>query len=270
MLPSHGPAALRAGGRIFKDFQKDLLRRRLFLAARLGLLGAALVSVAALSAYITFRRSVSGRNVQVPDLTEMTVEEASALLEKSGLVLEEAAQRNDERIAAGRILLQDPPPGAGIKVERKIKVVVSLGDQMNLIPELRGAAARKAQITLQQQGMKLGDQVYVHSRRVGENMVIAQDPLPESAGQRQARVAVLISRGSPPRTYVMPDLTGRTEAEAIAFLARAGLRPGPVRHDPRRPARRGTIVNHDPAAGYPVHTGDIVALTVAGGEGVDG
>jgi serine/threonine-protein kinase len=256
-----------AGGRIFKDFQKDLLQRRMLLAARFGLLGAALVAVAALSAYFTFRRSVSGRNVQVPDLTELTVEEAAALLEKSGLVLEEAAQRNDERVAAGRILLQDPIPGAGIKVERKVKVVVSLGDQVNLIPELRGAAARKAQITLQQQGMRLGDQVYLHNRKVGENMVIAQDPLPESEGQRQSRVAVLVSRGSPPRAYVMPALQGRTEAEAMAFLARAGLRAGPVRRDPRSAARPGTVVSHDPPSGYPARAGDIVTLLVAGAEG---
>lgn len=243
------------------------MRRRVFLAVGIGLFCAALVSVAGLSAYFTFRHSISGRNVQVPDLTELSLEEAAALLEKSGLVMEEVAQRNDERVPAGRILLQDPSPGAGIKVERKVKVVVSLGDQVNLIPELRGAAARKAQITLQQQGMRLGDQVYLYTRKVGENMVIAQDPLPESEGQRQSKVAVLVSRGSPPRTYVMPDLTGRTEAEAMAFLARSALRAGPVRRDPRSGARPGTVVNHDPSSGYPVHTGDIVTLLVAGGEG---
>ncbi len=244
----------------------DQLRRRAIRTAQIGAVAIVLAGVAALSAYFTVRRSISGRAIQVPDLSQMTVEEASALLKKSGLVLEEAAQRNDERIEAGRILAQDPPPGADIKLQRKVKVVVSLGDKVTSVPELRGGAARRAQITLQQQGMRLGSQVYVYSRREEENLVIAQDPLPESAGLRQGMIALLVSRGTPPRTYVMPDLTGRTQAEVTTFLSRAGLKPGPVRRDPGRAGRPGTIVGQNPPAGYPVRSSDLVTLTLAGSE----
>ena len=59
------------------------MQRRVFLAVGIGLLGAALVSVAGLSAYFTFRHSISGRNVQVPDLTELTLEEAAAFVTKA-------------------------------------------------------------------------------------------------------------------------------------------------------------------------------------------
>jgi eukaryotic-like serine/threonine-protein kinase len=227
-----------------------------------------LVVVGALSAYMTVRRSVSGRDVEVPDLSGLTAEDASALLKRNGLILEEAAQRNDEKVDVGRILAQDPAPGTAIKPERKVKVVVSLGNKVNSIPELRGGAARRAQITLQQQGMKLGDQVYVYSRRVEENMVIAQDPLPESAGLRDAKVALLVSRGTRPRAYVMPDLKGRGENEVLAFLSRAGVRVAPVRHEPAD-AAAGTVVAQDPEPGFPVRTGDLVTLTVSG-KGRDG
>jgi serine/threonine-protein kinase len=245
---------------------RDQWRAQLMLAAKIGALGAGLVMVAMITAYVTVRRSVSGRDVTVPDLTQMTVEEAEALLGRQGLTIEEAAQRNDDRVEAGRILEQEPAPGSDIKQQRKIKVIVSLGDKVSSIPELRGGAARKAQITLQQQGLRMGDQVYVHSRRVSENMVIAQDPLPENAGLREGKVALLISRGEPPRTYVMPDLAGRSEAEVRSFLIRAGLKAGPVRRDPDRGAPRGTVVEQSPPAGFPVRRGDLVTLTVAGAE----
>jgi serine/threonine-protein kinase len=202
--------------------------------------------------------------VEVPDLSGLTAEDASTLLKKNGLILEEAAQRNDEAVDAGHILAQDPPPGTAIKPQRKVKVVVSLGNKVNSIPELRGGAARKAQITLQQQGMKLGDQVYVYSRRVEENMVIAQDPLPESAGLADAKVALLVSRGTRPRAYVMPDLMGRGETEVLAFLARAGVRVAPVRRDPGSAAAPGTVAAQDPEPGFPVRSGDLVTLTIAG------
>ncbi|HEU4402697.1 MAG TPA: PASTA domain-containing protein [Candidatus Polarisedimenticolia bacterium] len=249
---------------------KERLRRHALLAAKILAFCGTLAIVAALSAYFTVRRSISGRDIQVPDLSQLTVDEAAALLKKSGLVLEEAAQRNDERVEAGRILAQDPPPGADIKQQRKVKVVVSLGDKVSSIPELRGGAARRAQITLQQQGMRLGNQIYVYARSEAENMVIGQDPLPEGAGLREAKIALLVSRGLPPRTYVMPDLTGRPQAQVVAFLARAGLKPGAVHHDSTRPAPRGTVVGQSPPSGFPVRSGDLVTLTVAGGGEDDG
>jgi serine/threonine-protein kinase len=255
------------GDSIFKDFRKESLRKPLYVLLGLAGFAGVLVVVAALSAYMTVRRSVAGRTLEVPDLTGMTMEEAEAVLRKNGLVLEEAARRNDERVEAGRLLAQDPPAGSDIKLQRKVKVVVSLGDKVNSIPELRGGAARKAQITLQQLGMRLGDQVYVHTRRVAENLVIAQDPLPESAGLREGKVALLVSRGAPDRVFVMPDLTGRTEKEATAFLTRFGLRVGPVRGSSGAAAPPGTVVGQDPPPGYPVRGGDLIALTVAAGGG---
>jgi serine/threonine-protein kinase len=264
------PAGTGRGGRIFKDFQKDQLRRLLYVSLGVAGFAGLLVIIAALSAYVTVRRSVSGRTLEVPDLGGMTVDEATMLLRRSDLILEEAARRNDERVEAGRILAQDPPPGSDIKLQRKVKVVVSLGDKVSSIPELRGGAARRAQITLQQLGMRLGDQVYVHTRRVAENLVIAQDPLPESAGLREGKVALLVSRGAPERAYVMPDLTGRTEREATAFLARFGLRVGPIRGAGAGGAPPGTIVAQDPAPGYPVRKSDLIALTVAAGGGGGG
>lgn len=247
-----------------KIVETDQLRRLLFLAAKVGLVAAVLAVIAALSAYYTVRKSVSGRDVQVPDLTRMTVAEAAALLKGRGLLLEQAAERNDDEVEEGRILAQDPPPGSALKLERKVKVVVSLGNRVTATPELRGEAARKAQISLQQQGMRIGSSLYVYSRRVAENLVIAQDPIPGSAGGHSGTIALLISRGDRPRTYVMPSLIGRPEGVATAFLARAGLKSAPSRHEGGRPEARGTVVAQDPLAGYPVAAGDPVTLTVAG------
>lgn len=258
-------ACWRAEARIFKTIQANQLRRYALVIAWVAAVAGLLVAIVAFSAYYTVRHSVVGRDVQVPDLSGLTSEEASALLAKKGLVYEEAAGRNDEHVEIGRVLAQDPAPGASIKPERKVKVIVSLGDKVSSIPELRGGAARKAQITLQQQGMKLGDQIYVHSARAEENMVIGQDPLPEGAGLRDARVTLLVSSGVAPRTYVMPRLAGRGENEAVAFLSRAGLRVAPMKRQAGTDAPPGTIVAQDPDSGYPVRSGDLVTLTVAGG-----
>lgn len=266
------PRSKARGGCIFNNFwkprrivDKRVLRRYMLWAVKIGAYGVALAVVASLSAYFTVRRSISSRDVQVPDLTEMTTAEAAAMLKASRLTLEEAAQRNDARVDVGRVLAQDPLPGTDIKQQRKVKVVVSLGLKITAIPDLRGVVARKAQITLQQQGLRVGGQVYAYSRREDENVVMAQDPLPGSAGVGEGKVSLLISRGTPPRTFVMPALTGRPEGEAVSLLSRAGLKPGPVRRDPARPDARGMVVAQSPEAGYPVKSGDLILLSVGQG-----
>ncbi len=249
---------------------RDRVRRGLILATKLAAWGALLAVIAAFSAYYTVRHSISGRVVQVPDVTDRNLQEARSLLREQGLILEEAAQRNDDRVPEGHIIAQDPAPGTDIKLQRKVKVVVSLGDKITPIPDLRGGAARKAQITLQQEGMRLGGQVYVYTRREGENLVVGQDPYPGSSGIPERGISLLVSRGDRPLSYVMPDLVGRREEQVSRFLSRAGLRRGPLRTAPGHPAPPGTIVAQNPPAGYRIQHGDLVTLTVATGDAGDG
>ena len=242
----------------------QLLRRSARTGIKIALVGAVVVLAAAISAYVTVRRAVSGRDIVVPEVIGMTADEATAALRRQALVLEPVAERHDAHVEAGHILAQEPPPGSTIKAERKVKVVLSLGEEGAEIPELRGSAARGAQIALQQQGYRMSGQVYAYSPKVDENLVIAQDPPAGGAGVKEGRVSLLVSRGKPPLVYVMPDLTGRTEAEARRFLERAGLRPGPARHQADAPGAPGTVVAQRPEAGYPVRAGDLISLTLAG------
>jgi len=253
-----------------KSLWDHFLRRQIVLATKILLLAGALAVVAALSAYITVKTTLSGREVEIPDLTEMSVADATQLLAGRGLILEESGRRYDARVEEGRILAQDPLPHSSTKLQRKVKIVVSLGDKVTSIPDLRGGAARRAQITLQQQGMTVAGQVYAYSRREEENLVIGQDPLPGVVGPREGKVGLLISRGRRPRTYVMPDLIDQPEATAVEFLRRAGLRPGPVRHRASRYHRPGAVIAQRPEPGYRVRGGDLVVLTVARGGDGDG
>jgi len=246
-----------------KSLWDNYLRRQFMLATKILLLAGALAVVAALSAYITVKTTLSGREVEIPDLTEMSVADATQLLAGRGLILEESGRRYDARVEEGRILAQDPLPHSSTKLQRKVKIVVSLGDKVTSIPDLRGGAARRAQITLQQQGMKVAGQVYAYSQREEENLVMGQDPLPGAVGPREGKVGLLISRGRRPRTYVMPDLIDQPEATAVEFLRRAGLRPGPVRHRASRYHRQGVVIAQRPEPGYRVRSGDLVVLTVA-------
>jgi serine/threonine-protein kinase len=241
------------------------VRAALDAALRFGLLAAALAVLFAASALTSMRFALSGREVTVPDVTGLDPAAAERVLAAQRLALEIEGERYDLRVGAGKILAQDPPGGSLIKRDRKVKVMTSLGSKVIAIPDLRGAAARKAQITLRQQGLKLGNLSYIHSPEVRENVVISQEPLPEADRVRDDRVDLLVSRGAAEPAYVMPDLVGRPAVAVQEYLRRQGFRAANVIPQPGREAPPDTVVRQSPPAGHPVRKRDVITLVVSKG-----
>jgi serine/threonine-protein kinase len=216
-----------------------------------------------LSAYHTMRINVSGRQISVPDLVDLRVPEARDRLEAMKLRLEVRSERFDPRAGKDRILEQDPLPGDQIKPGRKIRVIVSLGIRTLLVPELRGSSSRKAQLTLQQEGLRVGDMAFIHSRAVEENQVIAQDPPPTTPRQRDGRVNLLVSSGRRDTQYVMPELVGRRLDDVRSFLSLTGMQIGQIREEFVEAAETATVLRQFPPSGYPVNLRQPVTLAVS-------
>lgn len=241
------------------------VRPGLDAALRFGVLALVLGLLFLASALTSMRLALTGREVTVPDVTGLDPRAAAQMLAAQSLTLEVEGERYDLRVEAGKVLAQDPPGGTQIKRDRKVKVTTSLGSKVITIPDLRGAAARKAQITLRQQGLKLGNLSYIHSPEVRESQVISQEPLPEAERVRDDRVHLLVSRGPSEPAYVMPDLVGMDAGRAQEFLRRQGFRAANLVAQPGQDAAAGIVVRQSPLAGYPVHKRDVVTLVVSKG-----
>ncbi|MEE9218070.1 MAG: PASTA domain-containing protein [Acidobacteriota bacterium] len=243
-------------------WSKPLVRAILTGVLRFGLLALVLGLLFVGSATISLRLALVGREVTVPDVTGLEVSEASTVLASNRLILEVRGERYDLRVEPGKILAQDPLAGEQTKRDRKVKVITSLGSKVITIPDLRGSAARKAQITLRQQGLRLGNLSYIHVPGVRESQVISQEPLPEADRVRDDRVSLLVSQGPREAAYVMPDLVGMDAEWAQEFLKRAGFRAANVVSEPGPGASRGEVVRQHPLAGYPVSKRDVVTIVV--------
>lgn len=232
-------------------------------ALQWGLIGVAIVGVAVLSGYLSMRKAVRGGEVKVPSLQGIAVEEAAERLREKGLILDRSGERVDSLVPAGQVISQDPPEGARLKKNRKVHVLVSLGQEVLLIPPLVGQPARRAQIGLQQSGLRVGEIAYVSSDAEADK-VLAQEPPPGTQSGREGHVDLLVSRGSRARTWVMPHLEGLDLTSVTHVLDQAGLRVTNVRREARddgTPA--GIVLEQVPVAGYPLREGDSISLVVS-------
>lgn len=230
-------------------------------AGRLFVISACLLATYFLFAVTAMRVALKVREVAVPDLRTHTVAEATAVLADEGLVLSvDEAGRLDPKIPAGRIALQEPSPGAITRRQRTIKVWVSQGARVTVIPALIGDSERSAALRLQQDGLSLASVAEVRSEEYPNGTVIAQEPPGEGHG---TAVALLVNRGELSRTYVMPDVIGVAGARAVDLLRTRGFRVTIVGDLPYPGMPPGIVLRQFPTAGFQIGAGEPISLEVS-------
>jgi serine/threonine-protein kinase len=183
--------------------------------------------------------------VAVPELSNLTLEQAERALGSTGLVLSRSGERFDPSVPRGFILSQDPGAGTPVRGHTRVLVTVSLGEEFSSVPELFGESRRSAQLLLERAGLRLGAITRAPSEQVGQDLIAGSDPAAESVLPRGTPVSLLVSLGPGPEEYVMPDLAGRELAGARRQLEAFGFK---VLVPPGAPSV-GAIVTQSPSPG---------------------
>ena len=236
-------------------------RNRVWSAGRLFAIAACLIATYLLFAVTAMRVALKVREVPVPDLRNHTVAEATATLLEEGLVLNvDETGRLDPKIPAGRIALQEPAPGTITRRQRSIRVWLSQGPRITLIPTLTGETERAAQLRLQQDGLSVTSIAEVRSADFPSGTVIAQEPPGAAHG---TEVALLVNRGEQSHHYVMPDLIGVSGSRAVDMLRTRGFRVTVVGELPYPGVPPGIVLRQFPSAGFQIAAGDPISLEVS-------
>jgi serine/threonine-protein kinase len=237
------------------------LRTRVWSAGKLVLLGCALAATYVLFAAASMRVALRAREVQVPNLSDRTANEASAIAANLGLTLKvDDSRRADPKVAAGRVLAQEPAAGSTARRQRTLKVWLSAGQRSTTVPLLVGETERTAQFRLSQDGITLSDVAEIRSQTFAPDVIVAQTPPARSAS---ARVALLINRGERGASYVMPDLIGVNGDRAADILRSRGFRVAVVGSNPYPGVAAGVVIRQSPQAGFQIGPGEPISLEVS-------
>ncbi|MBS1821797.1 MAG: PASTA domain-containing protein [Acidobacteria bacterium] len=247
----------------------------------------AMVAVAMVSAFLAMRLAIHGREVKVPDLSHMTISEASRKASSIGLRLQLENRFYSPSTPSGQVLAQFPAAGATVRRQWPVRVTESLGTQQVSIPDLTGQGERSVSINLRRLGLELGTVGHIAAPGP-EGVVVAQTPPPNAQGIDRPRVSVLLSQLQAPdaEAFVMPSLAGLPVAGAFARTGAAGLKivsaedvtptaapPAPAttpvasaapaaKSAAAVPLAPGIVAAQSPLAGHKVFRGDQVRLSI--------
>jgi serine/threonine-protein kinase len=238
------------------------LRTRVWSAGKLVLLGGALVATYLVFAAASMRLALKAREVQVPDLTNRTARDATAMAADLGLSVKiDETRRPDPKIAAGRVVAQEPAAGSTARRQRSVRVWLSAGERAQVAPPLVGETERTAELRLSRDGLAVASISEIRSQDYAPDIVLAQEPPPQSGAA--SGVSLLVNRGDRGVTYVMPDLIGVNGDRAAEILRDRGFRIAVVGSNPYPGVAAGIVIRQNPQAGFQIGPGEPISLEVS-------
>lgn len=207
-----------------------------------------------------FPADVLPDDARVPRVVGMNFDDASRALEKAGFQTLKGQSRFHKTTPEGIVLEQDPPAGSVQKRGAEVTLAVSAGQSKATVPEIAGSTQQQAQIAIENAGFTFGS-VSLETSDQPRGAVISANPAAGTTLDLPATVSITVSQG--PSTIQIPDLTGRTLADARSALEQLGLHLGATVRDTSSLMPENTVLSQAPSPGSTVSAGASVNLRVS-------
>lgn len=182
--------------------------------------GAVLVAALLIGAMI-FLNVVTkhGRELQVPDFTNMQVADARALAERSGVRVEVSDSVFVRRMQKGAIYRQDPPAGAAVKQGRRVLVIINAVTPKKVtMPNVVGCSMRQAKAEILSRGLRLGKLIYVNdmaTNNVLKQQVKGKDIRPGAKIDGETVIDLVVGLNESESTTTVPKVVGLKSTAAV-------------------------------------------------------
>lgn len=215
------------------------------------------VLLCAVSTYASFQLLSKGITVKVPDIRGKSVQETEMILFEKGLTLKVDGERYDHSVPSGYVLEQDLPPGSHVRGQAELKVVISKGPEVRLIPSALGLQLDEARATFMEKDLMVGKVIRVHSAEKPRGIVLAQKPAPEEwSGEA---ITLIVSEGPYDIIYYCPFFLGMSKQDALMVAADLGL-------NVELKALWGSpvVTRQEPEPGAEIQRGQTIRFTIGG------
>ena len=209
-----------------------------------------------------------GGPVTVPDVTGMTLDEARTTLADVGLELGSLTPGTGAAgTPQGTVLEQTPAPGTEVDEGSAVDLVITGGADV-VMPDLLGLGQADAEAAVVAAGLVVQQVVDVYSEDIPAGKVAGQAPAAGSTIAAGTPVTISVSAGpqtSPsPGATAVPDVVGKTQADALAALQDAGF-AAVLTEQPSSTVPAGEVISQNPKGGVVAQAGTSVTLVVSSG-----
>ena len=205
--------------------------------------------------------TISQKEVYMPNLVGHSEEKAEKILQGLDLTMQ-VEQENSDEVEKGMVISQKEEVDTVVPRFSKVTVVVSAGSDKVDISELglSGMTLETAIRLLEGKNLKADVQEEA-SEDVTSGTIIRYEP--EDKVALGSTVILYVSTGPEEEFVPVPNLYGKTDAEAAALLSASGLVAGEVTKEYDSTVSAGHVISQGVEAGTQVAPGDTVDYTLS-------
>ncbi len=202
--------------------------------------------------------------VEIPDLTEMTEEEAKEALEDAGLVLGTVSEDYDDEVEVDLVIKYegvDINSDGDAKIGTRVNITISLGKEFAVVPDLTGMTEEEAEEALTELELELGTVTKEYSDSIEAGLVISQGTEADTEVKLGSKINIVISKGI--ETVKLPtSILGRDyqdvkkELEKLEFVVT-------LKSQPKSGVTVNSVIECNYLAGATAPKGATVTLTYA-------
>ena len=172
-----------------------------------------LISIVGIMAFVFLQSSP--KEVQVPDVTNLTEAAAKTKLADAKLNVTDVIQVKSDEIESGKVIETNPKAGSTVKEKSKIAIKVSSGKEAITMKDYRNKTYEAARDELKKLGFTVEKQEE-NSDSVESGKVISQSIAPNQKVEgKDPVITLVVSKGE--SSIKMANLTGYTRAGAIEY-----------------------------------------------------
>ena len=220
-----------------------------------------LIFVATLVITLTVINSSSPKDVQIPNVVNLTQEEAKRRIEQLKLKFAYKEEYSAD-VEAGHVISQDPQyiNNYSVKEGSTVTVVISKGMEQTKVPKVIGMEYSKAESALTEAGLEV-EKVEETSQKVEAGYVISQEIDANTEVQKGTKIKIHVSTGTGIKKVTVTSVIGKSSEEAKKILTDLKLEVNVV-EDEDTSKSDGVVLKQSVDPGTSVEEGSAITITV--------
>ena len=198
--------------------------------------------------------------VQVPNLVNMTEENALSVLEQMGLKGNKIGESQSDA-PAGTIIFQEQTAGDKVDQGTVINYTVSAGTDSPTVPAVTGLSQSEAEAQIKALGLETSiQQSYSDTVPIGK--IISVDPAEGTQLSKGATVTLVVSLGEENKQVAVPSVIGQDEATAKKTLNDNGFQVNVETTTESNGVGEGCVASQDIPAGTEKDPGTTITIKI--------
>lgn len=239
------------------DELKRRKKRNKIIAGVIGGIILLLVAILAVNAMMGTKK------VTVPDVRNMTKDQATAAAQAVGMKVEVEKEVNDNDVESGKIISQTPAAGTESQSGKTIKVSISKGSNKVGVPTVVGMAENDAVAALEKSKLTVSEIKREYNDNYDTGVVFKVSPYQGTEVDENSQVVLYVSKGQ--NTVSVPGIVGLTNDAAQNRITSNGFSVGTVTQQSSDQYAAGVVISQSPAEGTQTDRGSAINYVVSTG-----